>query len=135
MRRLFGLAAFVYVDDVFVAEPIGTVGSAREVFKAVCELFGLRLAPAKSQGPAPSIHLIGAQIVFGAGHMSACLPTRRKTDLANDIRQILQRNQLNPAQASKLRGRLGFFAIVVIWESGPCVVASPYPTSIFQGRG
>ena len=36
------------------------------------------------------------------------LPERRRGDLINDIRQILLFDQLNPAQAAKLRGRLGF---------------------------
>ena len=118
LQRVFGVTAFVYVDDVFVVEPVDTIGSAREVLKTVCEVFGFRLAPGKSQGPAKSIQLLGAEITFDTSHLRACLPARRRTDLMNDIRQILAYNQLNPGQAAKLRGRLGFSQSLLFGKVG-----------------
>ena len=57
-------------------------------------------------------------MVFDTDRKSASLPTRRKTDLMNDIRQILQYNQLNPAQASKLRGGIGFSQSLLFGKVG-----------------
>ena len=93
----------MYVGDVFSAEPISTVPSAPQDFRHLCVLLGFALTPGKRQPPAPTIHLLGADIVFSADQLVAKFPAMRMGDLTNDIRQIIARNQLNPGQAAKLR--------------------------------
>ena len=108
LERIFGVVIFVYVDDCFCIEVATTVQSALKCFTGVCELFGFSLSPTKSQGPTKSLQLMGAELSIFTGHVSACLPERRRIDLINDLKRIITFDQLNPAQAAKLRGRLGF---------------------------
>ena len=41
-------------------------------------------------------------------NLEAALPDRKRKDLLNELRQILQKNSLTPAHAAKIRGRPGF---------------------------
>ena len=118
LKRAFSVAVCVYVGDVFAVEPLDTVESAHEAFTTLCELLGFALSEGKSQKPTTSIHLLGALVTFNSDHLTACLPPRRKDDLSNDIRQILSYNQLNPSQAAKLRGRLGFSQSLLFGKVG-----------------
>ena len=118
LKKLFGVTVFVYVDDVFAVEPMITCGSAHEVFTAACELLGFELSTGKSQPPSAAIYLLGAELAFDTFEFTARLPTRRRDDLMNDIRKILAYDQLNPAQAAKLRGRLGFSQSLLFGKVG-----------------
>ena len=117
LERMFRTCVFIYVDDVFAVEPRATVASARNAFRGLTNLLGFELAD-KGQGPAAPIRLLGADVTLGANHVSAPLPPNRKNDLLNDIKQIRTYNQLNPSQAAKLRGRLGFSQSLLFGKVG-----------------
>ena len=118
MERLFFAVIFIFVDDVFAVEPLQTISSAHKAFTTLCNLLGFELSAAKAQGPAAAIHLLGANVSFEDHHVCAKLPDRKRVDLTNDIRQVLSYNQLNPGQASKLRGRLGFSQSLLFGKVG-----------------
>ena len=99
---------FIYADDVFAAEPASTVGSAWETFEDVCSLLGFEPSASKAQAPTTKIHLLGTSLTLHADATVVCLPDKKRNELINDLSHVLAHDQLNPSQAAKLRGRLGF---------------------------
>ena len=71
-------------------------------------LLGLNLDPSKETPPSNNLILLGAAINIHNDHIEASLPLKKRNDLSHDIREVLRRDQLSPAQAAKLRGRLGW---------------------------
>ena len=118
MLNMFDVVVFIYVDDCFIVEPHDTLQSAWDAFHTVCQMLGLSLEPAKGQPPARKLHLLGADIALTAEGIHASFPDRKRHDLLNDLKQVLKYNQLNPAQAAKLRGRLGFAQSFVFGKLG-----------------
>lgn len=118
LGRLFRTCVFVYVGDVFVAEPLAAADSARDACAVLWPLLGFGPSPGKSHGPAPPIGLLGADVAHDTDHVRACLPSRRKGDHSNDIREILSYSQLNPGQAAKVRACLGFSQSLLFGEVG-----------------
>ena len=78
----------------------------------------------------PNIHLLGADLSFDTVELSARLPARCKVDWAGDINQILAYNQLNPGQAAKLRGRLGFPQSLLFGKAGRALLQPPPDANI-----
>ena len=97
----------VYVDDIFVIETAGTIDSAFRTIKSVCLLLGFVLEETKEQPPTKRPTLLGAEIEISEGTIIARLPDRKKSEILNELRQILAKGTLTPAQAAKIRGRLG----------------------------
>ena len=98
----------VFVDDCYTVEPCSTIDSAFVVLNAINAAVGLPLAPDKGSEPTENLCLLGAQITFASDFVEAALPRRKAVDLIHDLRPVLQRGSLSPAQAAKLRGRLGW---------------------------
>ena len=71
LQRVFGISLFIYADDVFAVEPLATVASARETFKAVCDVIGPPHAPRKDQIPSTSLRLLWGELVFDTNHLRA----------------------------------------------------------------
>ena len=108
IERIFGIIVILYVGAWFFTEMVPTAQSQHERFNATCELLGFSLTPSKAQGPAKSLRLLGADIARHPGRASDRLPERLRGDLISDFHQVRSYDQINPAQAAKLRGRLGF---------------------------
>ena len=107
MLCMFDIVVSIYVEDCSIIEPTETPPAARGTFHTVCKLLGLSIEPSKGQPAARHIQLLGAEITITHEGIQASLPCKKRYGLTNDIRQILRYNQLNPAQPTKLRGRLG----------------------------
>ena len=108
MVKLFWLVFFIYVDDVFLAEPDSSADLAKRTFQRVVELLGWELDPEKSAGMSESIDVLGctAQVVRQGIRWS--LTGQKSDDWSMQIRIILERNTLSAGEASKLAGRLNF---------------------------
>ena len=102
------IALSVYVDDCFAVEPESTCASAFDFICTFNEAIGLRMAPDKCSRPRSELTLLGAMITLADHYVEATPPARKAKDLVRDLRHVLQRGNLSPAQAAKLRGRLGW---------------------------
>ena len=120
--RIFGIVVFFYAGDCFCIEVAATIQPPLCFFTIVGEPLGFPLAPAKSQGPAKSLRLLGANVTLRPGRSSAQLPVRRRSYLINDINQVIRFDQLNPAQSAKLRGRLGFAQSLLFARVGRAMI-------------
>ena len=116
--RLLGSTVYIYVDDCFCVELSTTIHSAHDSFRTLCEILGFALATGKAQAPAKSLILLGALAMLHPDRVSACLPGRKRFVLPNGPGQILMFDHLNPAQAAKCRGRLGFAQSLVFGRVG-----------------
>ena len=105
---VFRIVISVYVDDIFLIEPSETIDSAFGTVKTVCKRLGFVLEDAKEQLPSINLNLLGAEILISEDVITARLPERKKAELLNELRQVLSKGTLTPAQAAKLRGRLGY---------------------------
>ena len=108
LRKLYRIWIGVYVDDVFCLEPDSTIVSAQLAIKDLCRILGLQLAPDKEIAPTISAMLLGAEVRLSRGFIHATLPPQKVSAILDEILDILKRNTLTPAHASKLRGKLGF---------------------------
>ena len=118
MLTLFGVVISVYVDDVFIAEPAETINSAFRVFRILRGLLGFQPEDSKEQRPTKTPSLLGAEITITFKWLTARLPDRKRKDLVNELKQCLVNGQLTPAQAAKLRGRLGFIQSLLFGRTG-----------------
>ena len=105
---VFRIVISVYVGDIFLTETSETIESAFVTVKTVCNRLGFVLEDAKEQPPSSSLNLLGADILISDDVITARLPERKRTELLNELRQVLSKGTLAPAQAAKLRGRLGY---------------------------
>ena len=108
VARLFSITLFVYVDDCFTVEPVSTVLSAFKSIQELFALFGLELEEDKEKKPTKELELLGAQILFAPGMIKATLPVNKRLKYTTELRAILARNALGPAEAAKIRGKLGY---------------------------
>ena len=87
---------------------------------------GLDLSPGESQNPANDMHLRGAEISSESDHVRTRLPTSRRGDPTNDVRQILPQNQLNHGEADKSRSRLRSPQSLLFGKTGRAMI-QPIP--------
>ena len=96
------------MDDCFTGEPVETVQSAFDCIKYVCTVLGFCLEPAKESPPSTEANVLGAKIALSEYDIEVSLPERKRQTIAAELATVLQRRRLSPADAGKLRGRLGF---------------------------
>ena len=124
MLSLLGLVIGIYVDDVFIIETAGAIHSAYHSFKAVCAILGFQLGTSKQQDPSKTPTLLGAEIAITRKRITARSPERKRKDLANELKQCLPDGHLTPAQAAKLRGRLGFGQSLIFGRLGRALMSA-----------
>ena len=108
LLTLFRIVISVYVGDIFLIETSETIDSAFTTVKMVCNQLGFVLEDSKEQTPPRSLNLLCADIMISDDTITARLPERKRNELLNELRQVLTKGTLTPAQAAKLRGRLGY---------------------------
>ena len=118
LALLFRINLSVYVDDCFVVEPAATIQSAFDTILSVCALLGLKLEPTKASPPNNQILLLVAQIAISHDHMTAALPLRKQNEWPGELKKMLERITLSPAQAAKIRGMLGFAQALMFGRFG-----------------
>ena len=89
MLRVLNIVASFHVANCFIVGPRDTAQSAWDTFRAVCQLQGLSLEPAKGHPPASSIRLLGADVDLTAAGIHASLTGKKRRDWLSDILQIL----------------------------------------------
>jgi hypothetical protein len=115
MQELFGLVVFVYVDDCFWIVPEFTTDSGEQsekwflgVFKEVMtDLMGWSLDPDK-EATGDSMVLLGLLVEIRWDVSVWTLDERKALQWSMEIAEILERNELHPARASKICGKLCF---------------------------
>ena len=111
LSKIFLVLCGFFYDDKFGFEPEDTVGSAAEAAKFLHHVLGIRTDEKKLQLTSKPV-ILGVQYDLEA--LVIRLTEERKEDLLTEIEAILEadqgRGKLLPAQASKLRGKLGFGA-------------------------
>ena len=133
MSRLFACTVRVFVDGCFVTEPDATIWSAYEALNTVCDLLGLTLEPSKTTPPTDRLLLLGADIHIKISEITATLPDRKRTDIVTELRKILERNNLTPAEAAKMRGRLGYAQSLLFGRAGRAMLA-PFAERQYSAR-
>ena len=115
MQELIGLVIFVYVDDCFWILPSFTTESGKDsekwvlgVFKKVMtDLMGWSLDPDK-EATGDSMVLLGLHVEMRRDVSVWTLDERKAEMWTKEIVDILRRNELHPAMASKICGKLCF---------------------------
>ena len=107
LLKVFRIVISVYVDDIFLIETAGTVNSAFQTIKSVCNLLGFVLEDAKEQPPSSKLVLLGAEVSIFDEIVTARLPERKRCEILNELRQFIAKKSVTPAQAAKMKGRLG----------------------------
>ena len=102
----------------FTGEPSETVQSAFDNIKYVCSVLGFSLEPEKECPPATETHILGARIRLSEYDIEAFLPDRKRAAITAELASVLQRRKLTPADAGKLRGRLGFAQSFIFGKFG-----------------
>ena len=108
LRNFFGIAIAVYVAHIHCSEPVVTATAAILTVKAVCALLGFILGPKKEASPNSEMPLLGSHVRVTSEYAECVLPDRKRSGILLDLENVLRANRLTPAQAAKLRGRLGF---------------------------
>ena len=105
---LFGTAISDYTDDVFIAEPDGGINSSFHVFGKCGPCSGSSSRNPNNNYRRKPPSLLGAEITIALRWITARLPDRKRKEITNVLKQCVHNGHLTPAQAAKLRGRLGF---------------------------
>ena len=107
-KRVFRVWLGVYVDGLFCLEPDAAIESARHFIEELRALLGMEIALDKEVAPTFSAILLGAQVTLSRVFAHASIPRPKASKIIDEINDILKANTLSPAQAAKLRGKLGF---------------------------
>ena len=107
-----------YVDDLFCLFPELANESARRAIKELRAHLGMDLAPDKEVAPTFSAMLLGAQVTLSRGFAHAAIPWPNASKIIGEIDDISRSNTLSPAQAAKLRGKLGSAQSLVFGRFG-----------------
>ena len=117
-RTLLSLVVAAYVDDIFCCEPITTCRSGFWAFKALTKLIGFPTADRKDQEPSEDLYLLGAAVSIDSVSIRAEACPERVRKLRALISEALSKDTLTPAEASKLRGKLGFYTTLLAGKLG-----------------
>ena len=102
------IAIHVYAGDIYCAEPRRTCEPSFLAAKAVCRLLGLVFEYQERT----TANARPVAVTCPVGHfgcvMRGSLPGPKRLGLIYDLKQILKVGRLTPAQAAKMRGRIGF---------------------------
>ena len=113
-RVLLSLAVGAYVEDVYCSESNYSAKSGFWDFKRMCSLLGPNASGSKDQPHSAAMHLLGAEVALLKNAIRTRATDDRERKLRGHIAQALYTNFLTPAAASKLRGRLGFPASLLM---------------------
>ena len=117
-RSLLSLVVGAYVDDVFCSGSSFLAKSGFWASKRLCPLLGFNTSDRKDQIPAARMHLLGAEVTLLKNAVRARATDERAGKLRGRGAQALQSNYMTPADASKLRGRLGFYTSLLMGRLG-----------------
>ena len=81
-------------------------------------MIGLDLEPAVEQKPSDSVTLLGASARIEGSPIVASLPEKKRRGNVALLRGVLGRKSLSPAEAVKVRGKLGFAQYLVFGKFG-----------------
>ena len=109
-RKLLPLAVGAYFEDVFCAESSFLAKSGFCDFERLRSLLGFNASGRKDQVHLESMHLLGDEVTLLKNAIRTRATDERARKLRSLIAQALRDNYLTPSAASKLRGRLGFYA-------------------------
>ena len=107
LTRLFGLVAFNFYDDKYGFEPLELVESAHEIAMSVHWWLGAQFDKKKLQLTRKPV-ILG--VTYNLEDWLLEIKAERKTDLVEEIDQILKTGLLDPGSAGKLKGKLMFGA-------------------------
>ena len=118
VRKLLTLAISSYVEDIFCCGPPKTCTSGFWAFKALAILSGSPTPAKKDQAAAREVFFLGATAPLDSTSIQACACPARIRKLRGALATALHAIKLPPANASKLRGRLGFYTPLLAGELG-----------------
>ena len=107
LTRLFGLVAFNFYDDKYGFEPLELVESAHEIAMSVHWWLGAQFDRKKLQLTRKPV-ILG--VTYNLEDWLLEIKAERKTDLVEEIDQIVKTGLLDPGSAGKLKGKLMFGA-------------------------
>jgi hypothetical protein len=106
LRRRFKLAAFIYVDDVFVLVPAELAKEAENLISLVLTvMLGWQLDPKKTVSGQIN-DILGAHFVFEQHGIKLGIPELKKKRWLQELCQVLADNRLSQPEAEQWAGRL-----------------------------
>lgn len=123
--KIFGVVMFVFVDDCFIIEPRGTCAAALSALNVTREALGLALEHSEEVQPTTDLLLLGAEISLRVLSVEASLPDKKRVEISEELAKILVRKTLTPAEAAKLRGKLGYAQSLMFGRWGRAML-SPF---------
>ena len=121
-RRCAGILCAAYVDDLPVIDTAECAPSARIGLQHTLSLAEYEQSPGKAFGPSPYIPLLGVSVSFaqtadtGVVRMEPTTTTHQR--IMDALNRALETLYLSPAQASTLRGLLGWAATATFGRLG-----------------
>ena len=133
-EKLLSTSTGAFVGDVFCLESHRLDMSGFWAFKQLCVLIGSPTSKKKDQEPSTSMVLLGADVSLHQTHILAQIREDRKNRLRENILLAKNSNSLTPAEASKLRGKLGFYSSLLAGKLGLGMMGPPRKTPIPASR-
>ena len=117
-RGILRLAVGALPDGILRSEPATVVASGFLPPNHLCRFVGFLTSGKKDRPPSNWALLVGSEISIGSRTIRASARADRAREIRVKIAQELQRNQLPPSDARKLRGELGFYTALLAGEIG-----------------
>ena len=86
--------------------------------KRAIHIFGFETDAPKEKPPRPLIELLGAIVWTENRRIFAGASAARRKSLRRELQSILSENELIPAKAARIRGRIGHFTTLCLGKVG-----------------
>eukprot|EP00971_Amphidinium_carterae_P166731 3304185-Amphidinium_carterae.1 len=123
--RYLGIISSAYYDDCGIVDRDCTCESAAFTAEGLLEVLGIRYSTKASKRLpfSESFRILGVELTFNVlmagGFVIRVTNTEERTaELKSDLMKTLSSGELSPSEASRLRGRLGFFITSLFSRAG-----------------
>ena len=118
------IPCMAYIDDVFGVASEATADADFTGAIRLAEALGFKLAKDKKAPPSTAHELLGAALGMGGEGVEAKLPPQKRDALLQNLQSFLDKGRMSPAEASKIRGKLGFAASLLYGRTGRGVTSA-----------
>ena len=106
LTQMLAICSDYYFDDRFGFEPASTVDSAVRCTNDLLWDMGILCERSKMQEPGVAPTILG--VVFDLVRFVVSITDERRSELIDEINEIIRRNRLPSGQAAKLKLRISF---------------------------
>lgn len=117
VARTFGLPSDFFFDDHWLVEPAETSEYGMGLLKWIFKCIGFVTESDKDQN-SNKLVLLGIEFDLGKSPVTVGIPEIKKVRYSMRIDEILEKDELTPAEAGKIRGALAFALQYIFQQSG-----------------